>query len=154
MNNTALDPCFFYKKDRRKLVGVQVVQAKDTWERGAEEFAILDAEKSKQFECKPRVASFPLKLNGIWIESSKNGGYSILQKDYCQSITFTELSKTRRSVTFIKDPTLQKEFLFVRGQLSYVCTSTRPDLSFYLAALSQVPKERLKMNTSHCCVRL
>ena len=58
MLSTNLDPCFFFKKHSSVLQGIQVVQVDDTCGNGTAEFAALEANKSKQFSCKPREKSF------------------------------------------------------------------------------------------------
>ncbi len=145
MNSTALDPCFFYKRSNSKLQVILVVQVYDTWCKCTKQFAVLQAEKSKQFQCKPRNEDLPFKFNGMWIDSSESNGYFIHQSGYCQSIKISELCKNRKTNTVIDDPIVKKEFLSMRYQFSYASTSAKPDLSLYSAILSQVSEDRLKL---------
>jgi len=126
MKPTALDPCFFYKHDKDQLHGIQVTQVDDTLGSGIASFSNMEITKSKKFECKPRSQLLPMKFNGIWIEECKNGGYKIHQNDYCASIKLPTSPENYA--------TLQS----LRGKIAYAATSTRPDVSFPAASLSQV----------------
>lgn len=125
MKSSALDPCLFYKHIDGKLEGIQVTQVDDTVGTGTERFSKLEIEKSSKFECKPRTESFPMKFNGMILEKSGNG-YVINQHEYC-----TKMEPIPTELNY-------SELATFRGKLSYAAVSTRPDVSYASAALSQV----------------
>ncbi len=65
----------------------------------------------------------------------------IHQNDYCGYINVPHV-RTNNLEEFICDHSIQKEFATIRGQIAYVCSSTRPELSHYAATFSQVTRKR------------
>ncbi len=86
MKPSVLDPCLFYKLSNGSLQGIQATPVDDTLGGGDDEFAALEKEKSKQFECKPRTNSLPFQFNGFWVDKHESGGYILHQKDYCPNL--------------------------------------------------------------------
>ena len=112
MKSTPMDPCFFYKRDSNKLVGVQVTQVDDTCGGGSDDFSSLETEKAQSFKSKPKNTELPMKFNGIWIESNGNKGYKIHQNDYCLQIQELEFENSKSSEA------LTKAFESTRGKVS------------------------------------
>ena len=137
MKVTAIDPCFFYKLGKSRIDGPQVSQVDGTCGRGSSDFSILESDKSKIFNSKPRSSDFPVKFNGTWIDSNGFKGYIMHQKDYCSNISEIDPSSIK------SDDMLKKLFQSSCGKIPYVVTCTRPDLSFNSAQLSHVIKNNI-----------
>ena len=107
---------------------MQGTQVDDTLGTGNILFENLEEEESKSLEGKPRVSELPFKFNGAWIDKNNDStGYITHQKDYCSSITGKNVSQYTA-----------EEFAHLRGKLAYAATTTRPDLAYLNAKLSQV----------------
>ena len=136
MKSTTLDPCFFYKSSSNGPIGLQVVQVDDTCGGGTEDFALLEASQSKKFDCKEREEQLPIKFNGMRITQCRPDGYFFHQNDYCASVELPHISHFKSKSSVIEDKKIQTHFKKIRGQISYGCPSTRPDLAYYGATLS------------------
>ena len=132
---TAIDPCFCCKIGKNRIDGLQVTQVDDTCRGGSSDFSILESDKSKIFNSKPRSSDLPMKFNGTRMESNGFKGYIMQQKDHCSNISEVDPSSIK------SDDMLKKLFQSSHGKISYVVTSTRPDLSLNSAQLSRVLKD-------------
>ncbi len=82
----AIDPFLFYKRGIDGLEEIQVTQVEDTCGVRSEKFSMLEIAKFKAFNSTPRILTFPLKFNGLWIDKTRSNGYSTDQFDYFTSI--------------------------------------------------------------------
>lgn len=54
MKQSVVDPCFLYKREMRKLIGLVAIQVDDTFGFGTKVFLYHEEEASKVFSSKPR----------------------------------------------------------------------------------------------------
>ncbi len=89
-----------------------------------------------------RSHSLPNSMgSGAMLQTMTVSIYS--RKTIAVPFDFQNSTEKNSGFSIVQEENLQKDFATIRGQISYVCTSTRPDLSYYAATLSQVIKERL-----------
>ena len=135
MKASALDPCFFYKIGPNGIEGLQVTQVNDTCGGRSSDFSVLVATKAKQFSSKPRSSRLPLKFNGLWINKFGEDGYQMHENNYAEQV------EQSNSIRDFKNPS--KLFQPIRGNISYITTCTRPDLSFISTRLSHVSADKI-----------
>lgn len=126
MTQTILDPCLFFKKKESELTGITGTLVDDTLGAGSDEFAAEEEQKSSKYDVKSRDETLPIVFGGSTIMRTSNG-YVLTQEEYSEKL-----------VMLSPNNFTSEEFAHLRGQLAYVATSTRPDVSYVNAKLAQV----------------
>ena len=137
MQHSVLDPCLFYVHDSPLddeakqciLDGIQAVLVDDTLGTGSPQFEELEKGVERVFETKER-SYLPFKFNGSHLDLMKT------ENDECDAILQQQYDYGK-SITVLTDNYTSDEFATKRGMIAYVATSTRPDVFFHAAKLTQ-----------------
>ena len=125
MQQAAMDPCFFFRREKGKLTGMEATLVDDTLSAGDGSFMHLEDEKSKQFDAQQRQISNATKFSGYLVRKTKTG-YLLTQSAY-----------TARLQKLGIDEWNTESFASYRGKLNWLATGTRPDVAYATAMLSQ-----------------
>ncbi len=130
--HSVMDPCLFWKCSEDSLQGLQIVLVDDTLSTGTDSFMNIEEDASKVFETKARTTDFLFTFNGITIESDSKSSEAMLR---------VHQSQNSLSLRALDQNFTPEQFSHLHGQLAYIASSTRPDVSFCVAKLSQCRPE-------------
>ena len=131
MDQSAMDPCLFYKLRNGSLQGIEASLVDDTLSTGNEDFMRLEEEKSKKFDVKEREQGSEIQFSGCIITRNPHN-FLISQQRY-----------TKKLRTIPKDQWNEKNFASLRGKVSWITNTTRPDSVFCTSYLSQKRGENI-----------
>ncbi len=118
MDQSTFDPCLFYRKIWKALIGLVGTLVDDTLAAGNHEFSRIENEKCKAFDLEPRDQELPLKFYGINITKQN-------------SIMMTEQFSYIGTPAKINPNLFSKDqFSHLRGQVAYAAQGTRPDVAY------------------------
>eukprot|EP00172_Hildenbrandia_rubra_P002703 Plantae.Rhodophyta-Hildenbrandia_rubra.ctg377.p1 GENE.Plantae.Rhodophyta-Hildenbrandia_rubra.ctg377~~Plantae.Rhodophyta-Hildenbrandia_rubra.ctg377.p1 ORF type:complete len:401 (+),score=59.34 Plantae.Rhodophyta-Hildenbrandia_rubra.ctg377:339-1541(+) len=129
MKQTMLDPRLFCTTDQDGLQGMEATLADDSISNGSPAFAATEAEKSKKFDVK-KPDTPPVKFAGCLLDCADK--WALTQKKLAESL---EAIKEKEQCF--------EKLRSMRGKLSWLSASTRPDISFTSAQLAQAAKDAI-----------
>ncbi len=85
MTQALLDPCLFFKQEKKELIGMIATLVDDSLGFGNPSFATLEETKVKSFDDKPREESFPITFGGSIIDCV-DSTRKVHRKEYADSL--------------------------------------------------------------------
>ena len=132
-----LDQALFFYFVGNKLEGIMCIYVDDFLWAGTERFEnrVIHPIKA-QFKV-GSTASGGFKYVGITIGKNRDGSLTVDQLDYAKTLIAAPVSATRNRSGLLT-PEEKKQYRAMVGQLSWIATQTRPDISFDVCELSSV----------------
>lgn len=125
MESFLLDPCFFYKKEGNQLTGMVGILVDDSVAAGAKELIEMEDNMVKRFKMNPKQLR-KFTFSGMRVDQVNERKTTLDQEDY--------IGRLNKIKSLNPDPEC---FAKARGQIAWRALSTRPDLAFLSAKLSQ-----------------
>lgn len=132
MRSAAFDPCFLFHVRDNSLNGISGLATDDSLNTGNQQYQQDEREATKKFVTHTKE-SFPIRFLGCIINRIHNT-ITLCQNEHISRLKHTDIH------------TLDRDFFrTVRGQLLFIAQSSRPDISYAVAQLCQIPYEDISL---------
>ena len=133
MERSKFDEAFFIYKNQDKLVGLISVHVDDFLNAGTDKFHCQLSELKKKIVFGTESES-PMMFLGINISQQDDKTIQVHQEEYCKETEFIDINKKDKGRSLSPDE--QYMYRKIVGQLNWLASQSRPDLSFDVCQLS------------------
>lgn len=126
MNPCAFDTCFLFQTNQNVLSGVSGISIDDSLNTGTLTFEKQEEKATSSFITRKKI-SFPMRFLGLLIEKEEDV-FLISQDFHINKLQTMNSSKLYHNL-----------FRTIRGQLLFISKSSRPDVSYAVSQLCQIP---------------
>ena len=133
IERSKFDEAFFIYKNQNKLVGLISVHVDDFLNAGTDKFHCQLSELKKKIVFGTESES-PMMFLGINISQQDDKTIQVHQEEYCKEIEFIDINKKDKGRSLSPDE--QYMYRKIVGQLNWLASQSRPDLSFDVCQLS------------------